>query len=218
MILIIISLENGESITDAARTLKLPRMAINNACKNLNSYNNYYWVYDVEILPGEIWKNISIEYGNTCISSHGRIMKENGHITIGSLHCGYMRISLYNIFTQKYDMIKVHRIVAKCFLENIPDNIDELMVNHKDGNKSNNHKDNLEYVTNQQNVQHAYNTGLNKNVCKIAIYDSQGNFIKIYPTIAEAARENKCPPTSIHSALNRDNNIYLNFYWLYVNS
>lgn len=53
----------------------------------------------------------------------------------------------------------VHCLVAKVFLGNRPEGMD---VNHKDGNKLNNNCDNLEYCTRSQNIQHAYNTGLNK--------------------------------------------------------
>ncbi|MEQ9091828.1 MAG: NUMOD4 motif-containing HNH endonuclease [Balneola sp.] len=53
----------------------------------------------------------------------------------------------------------LHRVVAKAFLSN-PDNYKE--VNHKDGNPSNNHVSNLEWVTSSENTVHSYNNGLQK--------------------------------------------------------
>lgn len=53
----------------------------------------------------------------------------------------------------------VHRLVAKAYLVN-PDNLPE--VNHKDGNKLNNHKDNLEWVTSEDNLKHSIENKLPK--------------------------------------------------------
>lgn len=53
----------------------------------------------------------------------------------------------------------VHRLVAAHFIT-IPDVDKELWVNHKDGNKSNNNVDNLEWTTISENIKHAYRTGL----------------------------------------------------------
>lgn len=69
---------------------------------------------------------------------------------------GYHQISLS--INKKQKSYRVHRLVALTFLEN-PDN--KPQVNHKDGIKSNNLLDNLEWATALENNVHAYDTGLN---------------------------------------------------------
>ncbi|MBU8716505.1 HNH endonuclease signature motif containing protein [Bacillus subtilis] len=51
----------------------------------------------------------------------------------------------------------VHRLVAKYFIHEIPKG---MFVNHKDGNKLNNHVRNLEIVTPKENTLHAMKIGL----------------------------------------------------------
>lgn len=55
--------------------------------------------------------------------------------------------------------ITVHKMVAKTF---IPNPYDKKQVNHIDGNKDNNNVKNLEWVSQSENMQHAYDTGLRK--------------------------------------------------------
>lgn len=63
---------------------------------------------------------------------------------------GYKVIDL--MVQGKRKKFHVHRLVAKAF---IPELDNSLLVNHKDGNKKNNHVDNLEWVTASENMRHA---------------------------------------------------------------
>ena len=67
----------------------------------------------------------------------------------------YLVVSLWkgNVGTSHY----VHRLVAQA---HIPNSLNLPEVNHIDGNRQNNFKDNLEWVTRLKNVQHAIQTGL----------------------------------------------------------
>ena len=68
---------------------------------------------------------------------------------------GYPRVVLYR--DKKSLSIKVHQLVMLTFVGECPKG---LQINHIDGNKENNHLDNLEYCTPAENVQHAHDTGL----------------------------------------------------------
>ena len=67
---------------------------------------------------------------------------------------GYMHVKLYN-GEGKSKSLTTHRVVALTFIKNP---LDLLEINHIDGNKLNNHVDNLEWITRSENIKHAYKT------------------------------------------------------------
>ena len=69
---------------------------------------------------------------------------------------GYHRVCIYDPSTQQSKHLRVHRLVM---LVHKPKG--ELkQVNHKDGNKTNNRIENLEWSTSGNNVAHAHSSGL----------------------------------------------------------
>lgn len=72
-------------------------------------------------------------------------------------HSGYRRVMLSD--GDRTRIYQVHRVVASAFILN-PNNLPQ--INHKNGDKSDNRVENLEWVTAKENVAHSIRTGLRK--------------------------------------------------------
>ena len=84
------------------------------------------------------------------VSSHGRLCNTRGDISLGSLH-----LDGYRYATLLRQQWKVHRVVKITF-HGLPQSEEAWQVHHLDGNSANNRLDNLEYVTQSENVLHSY--------------------------------------------------------------
>ena len=91
------------------------------------------------------------------ITLEGKIIsnKTNKPLATSLSNAGYLQVALWK--NNKGSTKHVHRLIAEHFLPRL-DGKD--FVNHKDGNKLNNHVDNLEWVTKSENAIHALETGL----------------------------------------------------------
>ena len=82
----------------------------------------------------------------------------------------------------------LHRIIAECFCEK-RNTANE--VNHIDGIKTNNHYSNLEWVTREENLKHAYENGLMPNDAtpkKVEAIDIETGEKMIFDSIYQASK------------------------------
>ena len=122
---------------------------------------------------GEKWKPVVGYEGTYSVSDAGRVMRtargrntRPGRVLAPATnHGGYRIVCLSQ--NGKERTAVVHSIVARAFLGD-PHG---LHVNHKDGDKQNNHVANLEHVTAAENNRHAVEMGLartNPEQCRLA--------------------------------------------------
>ena len=108
----------------------------------------------------EIWKDINGYEGVYQVSNLGRVRSldrfvnsVNGKRKVKGQIMNFTTRSGYNVLIlRKYNIKKskqVHRLVAEAFIQNTNN---KPFVNHKDFNRKNNNVENLEWVTQKENV------------------------------------------------------------------
>lgn len=119
--------------------------------KDIKGYEDTYKISDT----GEVWSK-----DRMCVDTRGRKRFRQGQkINPDIAPNGYYRVTLARNGKKKQKYL--HRLLAEYFISN-PLNLPQ--VNHKDGNKLNCSLENLEWVSVQDNVIHAYKHGLINHV------------------------------------------------------
>lgn len=129
---------------------------------------------EIKNLENEEWRPVAGYEGRYYVSNYGRVKSHLRHgynqtpckgyehlLKLVVLKIGYPSVVLWT--HGKPSTKCVHRLVAAAFIGEIPQG---MVVNHVDGNKTNNHVTNLEIITQSGNREHATRTGLLKGFLK----------------------------------------------------
>lgn len=112
------------------------------------------------------------------VSSCGMVQGLYKRWTRGFKIGGYMAVTIL------YKSKLAHRLIAEGFLDAPSD--DETIVNHKNGIKTDNCLENLEYVTPSGNTQHAYDVGLMETTKVLRICVDTGKILEEHKSVKDA--------------------------------
>lgn len=181
----------------------------------------------------EIWKDIEGYEGLYQVSNKGRvkslerdIIRKNGrkyHVKERILKDapeghGYFQVCLYDA-KGRNKRLRVHRLVAETF---IPNPEDKTQVNHKDEDKTNNHVDNLEWMTCKENNNYGTRTErAGKAIAKalgkpVAQYSKDEVLIKVWQSTMEVQRQCGFNQSHISAVARGTRKSCGDFVWRYV--
>lgn len=225
-------------LIDAAAFAGLNKTTIWQCCQNRPHYaqaGGYIWIYEedvgtinervdripqykVENLPNEEWRDVECYEGMYQVSNKGRVKclkARNSHGIKRESLCipwldksGYKKHNLNKNGSSK--LFKLHRLVAKAFIPN-PEN--KPLVDHIDGNPSNNCVENLRWATYKENH---YNPNTRyKHLIPVSQYSLDGTLIKEWKSAQDAAESLGVSYHAIQSCCRGNTKTSCKYKWKY---
>lgn len=143
------------------------------------------------------------------VSNFGLVRnKRSKKIIIGDVNnCGYHRICFCDKKNNRKERVFVHRLVYKTFYHLNEFKDDGMVINHIDGDKSNNNLNNLEAITQLENERHS-RIVLKSKPYKPFFVKFDNEIIKKYQTKKEFSNEINVTTTCIKYWLHKKNKGY----------
>lgn len=164
-------------------------MNARNAVIDCSNSSEEYWHGDMDDLL-----EVKALGGKYKVSREGIFVNTNtGRILKGSLRNGYIR---FNIKNKAYS---AHRLVWEAFNGSIPES---KVIDHINGDRSDNRLKNLRLVTQSENVENGYKNGHSAKK-KIYQYSLKGEFVAVFDRLNQATKVTKTSAPAISSAAKR---------------
>lgn len=157
----------------------------------------------------EIWKDIKGYEGLYQVSNFGNIKNKTTNILLKPInHHNYFYVHLCDK-NHKRKNKSIHRLVAEMFLDK--QNFNE--VNHKNGNKYDNHVDNLEWCSHNDNIKHRDNILCKNHKKKIRCIETG----RAFNSIRECATYYHKTPSALIGCLRgyKYNKTFAGLHWKY---
>lgn len=162
-------------------------------------------------LPDEIWK----QFRDTeiYVSNLGRVKNtKTNKIVKGTTRTdGYhqTRLQVYN----NGKSILTHRLVWLAFVGEIEEG---MVINHINGDKSDNRLENLEKVSHQENMIKASTETNVWNFSRVGEFNKEGEMLRIFANASEAAREIGILPSSMRNTIRRNGSCFNGLIYKYL--
>jgi hypothetical protein len=157
-------------------------------------------------------------HSNYLINAFGIMTNRRGEIIHGSKDInGYVRVRIKNDEGLENNT-SIHRLVALTFLEH-PIDVTNFIVNHKDGNITNNDFTNLEWCTYTHNIDHAYDNEMRSQNIPVLVMNIETRRVMSYYSLRSCCHKLSIPHGGIWWRLRNERHLtpYHGYYIKYLN-
>ena len=137
------------------------------------------------------------------VSKDGEVLSLVSNKVIGiNSNPDYPTAEIFDPISDSYRSVNLHKLIALAWVRNI-DPTEKPFVNHKNGDKKDFRPANLEWVSAQENIEHAFKEGLRKDNFKCVVLNVENGESFDFDSIRKACKFMGIPEDSKYSRMEK---------------